>query len=124
MLVPLLIVGGIGAAVYFGTRKTAVASAKPEHQPAPQAPGAQPQADFGPRFQKYMDQIDKAAKVFKAAKSASSLIGLPWTGAALELKGTLDVVSGMADNDVLSGAITENDHKALKVAIDKTKALL
>lgn len=123
MLLPLLAIGGVGYAIYhFSQAEKLKPSPKAAHVPAPAAGAAT--ANFGARFTKYLERINKAAGAFKVAKAGMQAVGLPWAGAAIELKGTLDVVDGMAKNDTVSGAITADDYAALQHAMKKANELL
>lgn len=97
LLVPL----AVGAGLIFAFKGSS--SSNPAYTPPPGTPAV---ASGGSRYQSYMNQLNGASIAYQAGslfdKSDTS-------AAATQLKGTLDVVAGMAANDAKAGNITAMD---------------
>lgn len=96
----ILVPAGVGIGLYF---LLSGKSSSPAYTPPPGTPTA---ASGGTRYQNYMQQLQTASLVYSAAslfdKSSTST-------AATQLKGTLDVVNGMAVADLAAKNITQPD---------------
>jgi len=125
MLLPIVLVGGVGYAIYhFATKGGAEVSAKPEHAPVPPA-GPPVATGGGVRYRGYVKKIEMAVAALQQAKQAQETLGLPFAvGAAVELKGVLEVVEGMAKNDLAQGQITQADLDSINASIAEAKKLL
>lgn len=100
---PVLVVlpVGVGIAAWFLLKPSS--STNPAYTPPPGTPTAQ---SGGTRYQNYMQQLQAASLAY----TAGSLFDKSDTSAAAQtLKGTLDVVAGMAVNDQKAGNITAQD---------------
>lgn len=115
---PLLIavpVLGAGALFLLWPKKAAAAGPSP-YTPQPSPAGVGPAfMSGGVRYMTYIQRIDAAAFTWRAVK----LIGGTAASSALaELRGTLDVVKGMAFADQARGQLTAQDMAAINAKID------
>lgn len=114
---PWLIAVPIGAAVvYLVWPKSATGApvspwAKPAPGPAAIVPG-------GSRALSYLQRLDAALFTYRAVKVVG---GTAAAGALAELKGTLDVVKGMAEADLLQGRIVKADMDAIGAKIEAAR---
>lgn len=97
--VPVVVAGG-ALAYYLLTRQTAT----PAYYTPP--PGAPALVSGGTRYQSYMKQLSDANIAYSMAKVIG---GATLDSAKTEALGTLDVVSGMANADLIAGRITQQD---------------
>lgn len=108
-LIPVAVVGGV--AVYLLTRGSGATTA---YTPAPAAAPAV--SSGGARAMTYIQRLDAALLAYQAVK----LVGGAAAASALaELKGTLDVVRGMAQADLAQRTITQADMAAIQAKIDE-----
>lgn len=127
---PLLILIPLGGALAYylwSASKATGPSPAPRHQPAPRPSGAPPAVrSGGARATSYINQLNTALGIYRTAKLGAAALNLPGvssaavSGALKELSGTVDVVSGMAQNDLAAGNITADD----KANIDATIAAI
>ena len=111
LLVAIPVLGGV--ALYLLWPKS---SATPSPYTPP--PGTPAVTSGGPRALTYQNQINTALLAFRAAK----LIGRSAVAeAGKTLVGTLDVVSGMVNNDVAAKNITVQDKAAIDASIAAAK---
>jgi len=108
----LLLIPLAGVAVYLAWPK-----GQTQYAPLPPTPGVLP-ASGGARYMTYVQRIDTGLFAYRTAKIIG---GTALTAALAEVKGTLDVVKGMAEADRLQGQITTADMTSINVKIDAAK---
>lgn len=107
---PWLLAVPIGAAiVYFVWPKSAMAAL---WSTPPQGPIAA--SSGGSRALSYLQRLDAALFAYRAVKVVG---GTAAASALAELRGTLDVVQGMAETDLLQRRIVQADMDAIKAKI-------
>jgi hypothetical protein len=109
----ILIPVGLGVAGYLIlSAKNTVSSI---YQPPPGSPAL---GSGGARYQSYMDQLNAANIAYAAASIFDSSAT---SGAAQQLKGTLDVVGNMAQLDLQAKTITQQDLTNIQTKIAALK---
>jgi len=112
LVVAIPIIGG--AALYFLWPKSAAAGPSP-YTPLPGNPAI---TSGGPRALSYQQQINMALLGYRAAKLIG---GSSVADAGKQLAGTLDVVSGMVNNDLAAKTITAQDKAGIDASIAAAK---
>lgn len=113
MLIPA---AGVVAVIALWPKKAAAESSASWSAPPP---GPKAVTPGGPRALQYLSRLTAALATYQAVK----LIGGSTAASALaELKGTLDVVGGMAQADAVAGRITQGDLDAINAKIAEMKA--
>lgn len=122
---PLLLLIPLGGGlIYLLTRPSARAD-QPYHAPAA-AVTMGPVAPGGARATQYVTRVNQAVATYRMAKNAAALVGLGKEATAVqaalkEVSGTIDVVRGMAMNDLAAGTITQQDMDRINLAIDSAQ---
>lgn len=108
-LIAVPVVGGV--VFWLATRK---AEAAPSAAYAPLPPSRPALMSGGSRALSYLQRLNAALLAYRAVKVIG---GTALANALAELRGTLDVVSGMAENDRLAGGITDQDLAQIKAKV-------
>jgi len=106
MWIPIVLAGGVVALVFL-LKPGGVSAA--QYQPPAPGPLVQPGQPSPARARAYMNRLDVALMAFMSA----SIIPGGAVPALPVLLGTLDVVGGMANLDVVKGQITQSDFAAI-----------
>ena len=114
-LIPVAVVGGV--AIYLLTRDSG--AARSVYTPAPSSGAAV--SSGGPRATAYLQRLNAALLAYQAVK----LVGGAAAASGLaELKGTLDVVKGMAQTDLAQRDITQTDLNSITARVEEIKKLI